>query len=98
MGTLHKMEGMEARLSARLDAIEGALAALTAQVAALADALAATQRACTHMDSHIQFVEGVYDSVRHPLTYLTTRFGGARALPEPPRGVDAPHTATHAGA
>lgn len=83
------MEGMEARLTARLDAIESALAALTAQVAALADAVAGTQRACASMEGHIEFVEGVYTSVRHPLNYLASKFSGARALPEPPRHGDA---------
>lgn len=69
------MEASVARVEARLDAIEALLHAIAARL----DGLHAS---CAHMDDHIEFVNGVYTSLRHPLNYIAAKFSGARALPE----------------
>lgn len=50
--------------------------------------LARVESSCTGMDSHIDFVEGVYTTVRHPLEFMSQKVsqlagqGTQLALPE----------------
>lgn len=55
----------------RLDKIEELLKDLTCEVGKLGDLIRDQQTSCNRMDDHIDFVEGVYDKVRHPLSYIT---------------------------
>ena len=36
---------------------------------------------CNEMSGHIEFVNRVYDTVRHPLNYITQRLGSHQSLP-----------------
>ncbi len=67
---------MEQRLELRLDAIEAKLDAILAHLECTSDGV-------SRMNGHIDFVEGVYDTLRHPLSRLTG-FVRRKELPEPP--------------
>lgn len=41
--------------------------------------------ACEKMSDHIDFVDTVYDRVRHPLTYVASLVGSASELPARPQ-------------
>lgn len=36
-----------------------------------------TMGACTNMDAHISFVDGVYDTVRQPMNYILNKVGSS---------------------
>jgi hypothetical protein len=76
------MEASVARVEARLDAMDKRLDAIEALLHAIAARLDGLHDSCAHMDDHIEFVNGVYTSLRHPLNYIAAKFSGARALPE----------------
>lgn len=67
---------LEQRLELRLDAIEAKLDAILAHLQCTSDGV-------SRMNGHIDFVEGVYDTLRHPLSRLTGLVR-RRELPEPP--------------
>lgn len=45
------------------------------------------EKSCRHMDTHIGFVDNVYQKVQEPLTWVVNRIGFRRTLPDM---VDAP--------
>ena len=63
-----------ARLEAKVDRVSEVVARIESQ-------LEQTQRSCQNMDEHIDFVERVYASVRHPLSSLVSLCYGAAPLP-----------------
>lgn len=67
---------LEQHLELRLEAIEAKLDAILAHLECTSDGVA-------RMNGHIDFVEGVYDTLRHPLSRLTGLVR-RRELPEPP--------------
>lgn len=67
---------MEQRLELRLTAIEAKLDAILAHLQSTSDGV-------SRMNGHIDFVEGVYDTLRHPLSRLTGLVR-RKELPEPP--------------
>lgn len=40
----------------------------------LTERMTECEDSCKNMDNHINFVENVYDTVRHPLNYITKSF------------------------
>lgn len=66
----------EQRVELRLDAIEAKLDAILAHLECTSDGV-------SRMNGHIDFVEGVYDTLRHPLSRLTGMVR-RKELPEPP--------------
>lgn len=66
----------EQRVELRLNAIEAKLDAILAHLECTSDGV-------TRMNGHIDFVEGVYDTLRHPLSRLTGMVR-RKELPEPP--------------
>ena len=65
----------------RLGRIEAAIGRLEAALERVEARLDETQRSCSNMDGHINFVEGVYTAVRQPLSYLAARLSGMGQLP-----------------
>ena len=59
-----------ATLNARLDVVEEKLEAIL-------EAIHSLSQSCKHMDDHIEFVEDVYQKVRHPLTFITNKITGS---------------------
>jgi len=76
---------MSSELDERFDKLETKLDLILQQIEQLVVSLDTTTQSCAHMDDHIEFVEGVYESVRHPLNYITNKFSSKPAeLPAPP--------------
>ena len=70
-------------LHAKVDKLAAALGALRGAVTAVRDDAAACTASCAGMDRHIAFVEGVYETVRHPLAAVCGLVSGSTApLPQ----------------
>ena len=65
---------MSEYIDRRLDRLEVKLDQVLQQIEQLMQNLDSTKQSCAHMDDHIEFVESVYESVRHPLSYITNKF------------------------
>ena len=70
-------------LSNRLDRIEQQLHELTRICTEIHRDSRTTQESCARMDSHINFVNGAYTSLRAPLDFIRGRFSSG-APPMPP--------------
>ena len=64
-----------------LTQIRESLARLEASIQRIEQILLKTQTSCCNMDEHIAFIDGVYASVRRPLSFLASRFTGSKPLP-----------------
>ena len=64
----------------RLRRLEACAARIEQRLIRIETQLECTQRSCTNMDEHINFVENVYTAVRQPLSFLASKF---RANPLP---------------
>lgn len=82
MDTQVLAERLEA-IEAKLDATEAKLNSTEAKLDAILAHLQGTSDGVARMNGHIDFVEGVYDTLRHPLSRLTGLVR-RRELPEPP--------------
>jgi len=92
-GLAVKVDSMDAKLNdvvAQLDVIAAKLNDVVAKVDSLAAQLndvaaahASTTEGVSRMTGHIDFVEGVYDTLRHPLSRLTGLVR-RQELPAPP--------------
>lgn len=70
-------------LAAQLNGIGAQLNGMAAQLNDLVAAHASTTEGVSRMTGHIDFVEGVYDTLRHPLSRLTGLVR-RQELPAPP--------------
>lgn len=68
-------------LSMTTEKTEAELRTLQMQVARNQSTLESQGAACDKMSNHIDFVDNVYDRVRHPLSYISSLVGGTRELP-----------------
>ena len=72
-------------LDERFNRLEAKVDMILQQIEQLVESLNTTKQSCAHMDEHIEFVESVYDSVRHPLNFIANKFSSKPAeLPAPP--------------
>jgi ABC-type transporter Mla subunit MlaD len=70
-------------LAAQLNDVVAKLDGVAAQLNGVAAAHASTTEGVSRMTGHIDFVEGVYDTLRHPLSRLTGLVR-RQELPAPP--------------
>jgi methyl-accepting chemotaxis protein len=70
-------------LTEKVDALAAKLDGIGAQLSDVAAAHASTTEGVSRMTGHIDFVEGVYDTLRHPLSRLTGLVR-RQELPAPP--------------
>lgn len=83
-------------MNEELENIHESLARLERAVARIENGLNRTHKSCANMDNHISFIEGVYSSVRQPLSFIAQRFRGARPLPNVQQCInDGESIATH---
>jgi len=81
-----KLDGVAAKvdaLAAQLHAMAAKLNDVVAQLNDVVAAHASTTEGVSRMTGHIDFVEGVYDTLRHPLSRLTGLVR-RQELPAPP--------------
>lgn len=81
------LESAQDETAAALADIRRLLAEIKAKVdgmdVLLRERLDVISSSCENMDGHITFVEDVYNTVRAPLTYLSSKFGMCGELPAP---------------
>jgi len=71
-------------LKLQLNDMQQQIDCMNDQLTQILNIVTTTQTACHNMDEHIEFVESVYTTVRHPLEYVSSKFfGGNHALPCP---------------
>ena len=81
-----KVDSMSAKLNdvvAQLNDVVAKLNGMAAQLSDVVAAHASTTEGVSRMTGHIDFVEGVYDTLRHPLSRLTGLVR-RQELPAPP--------------
>lgn len=87
MADIPIMTPVEDETAAALAEIRRMVADIQAKVdgmdALLRQRLDTISSSCEHMDGHISFVEDVYNTVRAPLSYLSSKFGTCGELPAP---------------
>lgn len=65
---------MSSDLESRLDRLEAKVDQILQQIEQLMTTMDTTKQSCAHMDGHIEFVESVYEKLRHPLNYISDKF------------------------
>ena len=68
-------------MEARLDVVEAKLDMVLAALQRIEEMLEPINEDCSTMSNHIEFVESVYNHMRHPLNFISRRLGGGSSLP-----------------
>ena len=76
---------MASEQSKQYDVIIGLLKDVVARLDALENTQSKTQSSCTRMDDHIDFIDDVYESLRHPMEYMMGRSIRSKVIDDTPK-------------